>query len=76
MVFWSDFPEGLVEDGKCVFIHVSRLREWMRERPERPGENEVEMIAECVASIGSQELGEGLAGFARAQLGVMTTDVP
>ena len=29
VVFWSEFPEGLVEAGKCVFIHGPLLREWM-----------------------------------------------
>jgi hypothetical protein len=61
VVFWSEFPEGLVEDDKCVFIHGLRLREWMRGRPERLGESDIEVIAECVASIGSQELAEDVA---------------
>jgi hypothetical protein len=70
VVLWSDFPEGLVEDGKCVFVHGSRLREWlegrMRGRSERLGEGEVEAIAECVAGIGEgerrEEVGAGSAG--------------
>jgi hypothetical protein len=61
VVFWSDFPEGLVEDEKCVFIHGPRLREWMREQPERLGEGDVEVIADCVESIGEQDLGKDVA---------------
>ncbi len=61
VVFWSDFPEGLVEDGRCVFVHGSRLREWMRGRPERLGEGEVEAIAECVAGIGESEPADSIA---------------
>jgi hypothetical protein len=61
VVFWSEFPEGLVENGKCVFIHGSRLREWMRERPELLSEGVAEEIADFVASIGSQELAEDVA---------------
>jgi hypothetical protein len=61
VVFWADFPEGLVENGKCIFIHGSRLREWMRERPERLSEGVAEEIADCVTSIGNRELAEDAA---------------
>lgn len=33
VVFWSDFPAGCVTDGRCVYIHGSRLAEWMSRRP-------------------------------------------
>ena len=61
VVFWSDFPEGLVEDGKCVFVHGSRLREWLKGRSERLGTGEVEAIAECVAGIGEEGPGREVA---------------
>jgi hypothetical protein len=32
VVIWGDFPQGLVEDGKLVFLHGDRLVEWLRER--------------------------------------------
>ncbi len=25
VVFWSEFPQGVVDDGRCVFVHGSRL---------------------------------------------------
>jgi hypothetical protein len=61
VVFWSEFPEGLVEEDKCVFIHGSRLREWMRERPERLEVGDVEVIAVCIAGIAKSELAEDIA---------------
>ena len=33
VVFWSDFPAGCVTDGHCVYVHGSRLAEWMARRP-------------------------------------------
>jgi hypothetical protein len=33
VVFWNDFPEELVDDGRCVFVHGSRLRAWLEDRP-------------------------------------------
>jgi len=33
VVIWSDFPAGVVADGRCVFIHGSRLADWLTRRP-------------------------------------------
>ncbi len=33
VVFWCDFPAGCVVDGRCVYIHGSRLTEWLLRRP-------------------------------------------
>jgi hypothetical protein len=33
VVLWNDFPEELVDDGRCVFVHGSRLRAWLEDRP-------------------------------------------
>ena len=51
VVFWSEFPEGLVEDDKCVFVHGSRLREWMESRPNRLSPVDVAEIAAGIAGI-------------------------
>ncbi|MGO8905507.1 MAG: nuclease-related domain-containing protein [Solirubrobacteraceae bacterium] len=32
VVLWSGFEEGVHEDEKCVFLHGSRLREWLGSR--------------------------------------------
>lgn len=33
VVLWCEFPAGLVVDGRCVYIHGSRLAGWMSRRP-------------------------------------------
>ena len=45
VVFWSEFPEGLVEDGRCVYIHGSRLRAWLTEREAKLDGRQVEQIS-------------------------------
>lgn len=58
VVFWADFPEELVEDGRCIFIHGRRLHDWILRRPELLNQFEVDTIAAAVASIGNKELTE------------------
>jgi hypothetical protein len=52
VVFWSEFPEGLVEDDKCIFIHGSRLREWL--------ESHSAQLSQATAG----EISAGIAGIA------------
>ena len=54
IVFWSDFPEDLVDDGRCVFVHGPRLRSWIQGRPERLSQVQVDLIAAAVASIAEE----------------------
>ncbi|MFZ0089868.1 MAG: nuclease-related domain-containing protein [Solirubrobacteraceae bacterium] len=35
VVFWCDFPAGVVADGRCVYIHGSRLVDWLQRRPQQ-----------------------------------------
>jgi Nuclease-related domain len=51
VVFWSEFPEGLAEDDKCVFVHGSQLREWMESRPNRLSQANVAEVAAGIAGI-------------------------
>lgn len=51
VVFWSEFPEGLVEDSKCVFVEGSRLCDWLQSRPDRLAPADIEEIAGGLASI-------------------------
>jgi hypothetical protein len=51
VVLWPRFPEGLVEDDQCVWIHGTRLPAWMRDQPDRLDQNKVEKIAAAVADI-------------------------
>jgi hypothetical protein len=46
VVFWSDFPQGFIEEQRCVYVYGKRLRRWLEERPER-------LSAERVAAIGA-----------------------
>jgi hypothetical protein len=35
VVLWCDFPAGVVHDGRCVYVHGTRLRGWLEGRPLR-----------------------------------------
>ena len=48
VVIWSDFPAGCVTDGHCVFIHGSRLAEWLARRPHQLDPAETDQVAEMV----------------------------
>lgn len=51
VVFWSDFPAGCVTDGHCVYVHGSRLAEWMARRPHQLGPAETEDVFGAVALL-------------------------
>jgi len=51
VVFWSDFPQGLVEDGRCMFIHGPRLLAWMQARPNRVDPIRAEEIGDAIENI-------------------------
>jgi hypothetical protein len=55
VVFWSYFPEGVVDDGRCVFVHGPRLRAWMEDRADRINSAKAEEIAAAVALIANDE---------------------
>jgi hypothetical protein len=52
VVFWSEFPAGIVDEGRCVFIHGSKLRSWLRARPQRLSADQIERIAGAVQEMG------------------------
>jgi hypothetical protein len=54
VVFWSDFPEQLVEDGKCVYIHGSRLKAWLAQRPEQLDPARVQEIATAIQRLAEE----------------------
>jgi hypothetical protein len=51
VVFWSDFPEGLIDDGRCIFVHGPRLHALMHGRPNRLEPQDAEVIATAIAHI-------------------------
>jgi hypothetical protein len=54
VVFWADFPAGCVVDGRCVFVHGSRLAEWMRRRPHQLTEPQVAGVLDDILSVAAQ----------------------
>jgi hypothetical protein len=55
VVQWCDVPAGVVHDGRCVFVHGTRLRSWLEEQPLR---FDPASVAELGAAV------DGLAGAA------------
>lgn len=55
VVFWGEFPEGLVETGNCIFIHGTRLLAWMQSRPNRFSQAEADEIAAGIGEIAAEE---------------------
>lgn len=51
VVLWAEFPAGVVEDDRCIFVHGPRLRAWLQDRPSRLAQAEAEEIAAGIASI-------------------------
>jgi hypothetical protein len=58
VVFWSDFPAGCVVDGRRVFIHGSRLAQWLARRPPQLGANAIDEVFGAIEAMaeGSTEL--------------------
>jgi Nuclease-related domain len=54
VVLWSDFPAGVVDEGRCVFVHGAKLRGWLRARPPRLSPRQVEQIATAVQEMGQE----------------------
>lgn len=51
VAIWSDFPEGIVENGRCVFVHGPRLHAHLYGQPHRLDRDEVDRIAVAFAKI-------------------------
>jgi hypothetical protein len=51
VVIWSEFPAGCVTDGRCVFIHGSRLAEWLSRRPHQLDSAETDGVARALAVL-------------------------
>jgi hypothetical protein len=54
VIFWSEFPAGCVADGRCVYIHGSRLAEWMSRRPHQFDEAEAREVAGAVRELAAR----------------------
>jgi hypothetical protein len=51
VVYWSDFPDRVVDDGRCVFLAGPFLRSWISSRPETLDFNKVNEMAAAIESI-------------------------
>ncbi|MHB8235460.1 MAG: nuclease-related domain-containing protein [Solirubrobacteraceae bacterium] len=62
VVFWSDFPQGLVEHDRCVFIHGARLATWMQSLPDRLDQTKAQEISVAILEMADRERSEGDMG--------------
>ncbi|HWE08978.1 MAG TPA: hypothetical protein VG325_06470 [Solirubrobacteraceae bacterium] len=60
VVFWSDFPAGCVADGRCVYIHGSRLAAWMARRPHQFDELQADEVFAAVTQLAEHGVDIGL----------------
>jgi Nuclease-related domain len=51
VVIWSEFPAGCVVDGRCVYIHGSRLAGWLARRPHQLDPAETDEVATAVTTL-------------------------
>jgi hypothetical protein len=51
VVIWSEFPAGCVTDGRCVYIHGSRLAGWLARRPHQLEPAATDEVATLVAAL-------------------------
>ena len=51
VVFWSEFPAGCVTDGRCVYVHGSRLADWLTRRPRQLSPMEVDDVFAAVSVL-------------------------
>jgi hypothetical protein len=51
VVFWSEFPQEVVEANPLTYIHGSRLREWLAARPPRLEPAALDNITSAVAAL-------------------------
>ncbi len=56
VVLWCDFPEGVIDDGRCVFVHGPRLANWIEGRPSGLSRANVEAIVAAVREIDRSEM--------------------
>lgn len=54
VVLWADFPEGVIEHGRCLVLHGSKLRPWLESQPSKISQSEAKQIAQAVADVAAQ----------------------
>ena len=51
VVIWGEFPAGVVTDGRCVYIHGSRLAQWLGRRPHQYDARAADDVFSAVATM-------------------------
>jgi hypothetical protein len=51
VVFWAEFPAGCVTDGRCVYIHGSRLVAWLTRRPHQLDPAQIDEVFDSVVQL-------------------------
>jgi hypothetical protein len=51
VVFWGDFPQGMVEQDKVTYLAGEKLAEWLRAQPARLNGIEIDKIASVIATM-------------------------
>jgi hypothetical protein len=51
VVFWGDFPQGMVEQGNVTYLAGDQLVEWLRSRPAKLNGLEIDRIAAVIATM-------------------------
>lgn len=54
VVLWADFPEEVIEHGRCLVLHGSKLRPWFESQPSKISPSEAQQIAQAVADVAAQ----------------------
>ncbi len=54
VVLWSEFPAGCVVDGRCVYIHGSRLANWISRRPHQFDAAEADVVSAAVRQLATR----------------------
>ena len=51
VVFWSEFPQGVVEGDKIVYLHGSKLRDWIMSKAHKLDPADIATVAGALASL-------------------------
>ena len=50
MVIWADFPQRVVDENQCVYVHGDELVSWLRGREQRIAPRRMQTIVEAVTA--------------------------
>ena len=50
MVIWADFPQRVVDENQCVYVHGDELVSWLRGREQRIAPSRMQTIVEAVTA--------------------------